>query len=519
MGMGLLGSLLKGRKRQRRPPRFTTLPARRGRPFLESLETRTQLSILTAGPTLTDSAELARGGLDDTTSLIHLRDPQSDQQPGQNGGPGQSTGTGEGQGDGTNGKKTHPVPIVVDAQMSVQLLPTGNVLGNPLRGPDDQGQPGDGSGNPDTSPGGGPSGQDCSGDKTQETGSNSVPSDNAGDPDAYHSGNSDTTQDSGQTSVPSDSGDSAPPSGAASGTSASPDTHGDTHADKGDPTKNRRNDSQGDDPNAPVDTNQDARPNSTPAAVGLGTADESNAPINGQNPPPDKKQHGAGSGSVAEGEQRGPVSTQDGKQHGPEGMVIPGEELHTLVAVGSQEPEPNTRYPAGAPSPQQNGPVEEVGQRQSEERVPLAEALQRAAIEEDAAYAATDEILTSVVSFRTAPAVLDASYPGAAPQHHGILTDSLVLDFSSLRAEVQSFFEQLNNLGGLPTERRIGVFLSSGAVVVAAAMACEVARRQARRPFAGSAIASVPRLGFASDAAAPSGIGLPKFGQFSALRP
>ena len=80
----------------------------------------------------------------------------------------------------------------------------------------------------------------------------------------------------------------------------------------------------------------------------------------------------------------------------------------------------------------------------------------------------------------------------------------------SVRSEVDCFFVQIDDLGGYATERRISMMLSSGAVVVAAAMACEVARRQARRPAADAPLGA-PWVD------APSRLGLPNFGSFSAF--
>jgi hypothetical protein len=111
--------------------------------------------------------------------------------------------------------------------------------------------------------------------------------------------------------------------------------------------------------------------------------------------------------------------------------------------------------------------------------------------------------------------VRDNGQPNLVPQNHGLLTDSLSLDFASLRSEVQNFFAQIDNLGARATDRQIGIVLYSGAVVVAAAMACEVARRQARRPASGSAFVLSPQLDLRNEPDAPSGIGLPNLAQFS----
>ncbi len=187
MGMGLLGALLRVRERQRCTSRFTKPTARRGRPFLESLETRALLSILSANPGLTNTAELAVSGLADDTSLTTVRNHSGDQLPGQDDGPGQNDGSGQNDGPGDNqgGKKNPPVQVPADTQIDVQpgqpdlqLLPSGNGFGDKPRGPDDGGRTStqsDNSGNQNGNQGGGPSGQGGSSNSSQDDGQGRTP--------------------------------------------------------------------------------------------------------------------------------------------------------------------------------------------------------------------------------------------------------------------------------------------------------------------------------------------------------
>jgi hypothetical protein len=82
---------------------------------------------------------------------------------------------------------------------------------------------------------------------------------------------------------------------------------------------------------------------------------------------------------------------------------------------------------------------------------------------------------------------------------------------------VQRFFEHIDQLGAHTTDRQTGLVLCSVAVVAAAAMACEVAWRQARRPVANTPLALASPLAWADDAEAPATIGLPYVGHFSTL--
>src|SRR5260370_32036028 len=79
MAMGMFGSLLKVRNQQERRGRLTNRTARRGQPFLESLETRALLSILTTSPRVTNTDELAVGGLAENVSIVAPSDHQGSQ--------------------------------------------------------------------------------------------------------------------------------------------------------------------------------------------------------------------------------------------------------------------------------------------------------------------------------------------------------------------------------------------------------------------------------------------------------
>jgi len=507
----MFGSLLKVRNQQERRGRLTNRTARRGQPFLESLETRALLSILTTSPRVTNTDELAVAGLAENVSIGAPSDHQGSQHNDQGNGPG------DGLQDGPSGKKNVSVATetgsqvgIQPGQLDIQLAPlVGGSQGDKQQGQDGQnsGQ-GDSPGDQGGSQSDGGNGQsDGSQDGSNTNGQGANPGDQGGSQSDGGNGQSDRgngSQGNGQTSIQggNSSGEAAP------GTNAPSDTRGSSLDQPRDATKNSRPDSQGNPEKATLDTSHEQTTSGAPAVPGIGTGE--NAPPTGQTSAPDRKLHGSSSGSVSEGEPRSPVGAQDGKQHGPSGLLMSDEELHILVSQSSQEPEQSNRNQAVAPSQQQNVPMEE--------RVAVATPHQRLIIEEESSPRPAEEIITSVVAALLEPMTPETNHSYVSPQNHGLLTDSLALDFSSLRSEVQSFFELLDNLGGHPSEKQIGVLLSSGAVVVAAAMACEVARRQARRPTRGSPFALVPKLEFASEADAPSGTRLPNFGQFSALR-
>src|SRR5439155_22664391 len=97
---------------------------------------------------------------------------------------------------------------------------------------------------------------------------------------------------------------------------------------------------------------------------------------------------------------------------------------------------------------------------------------QRLAMEEESSPRPAEEVVTSVVSALLEPTAPETNHSYVSPKNHGLLTDSLALDFSSLRTEVQSFFELLNNLGGHPSEKQIALLLCSGPVLLGAAKSC-----------------------------------------------
>src|SRR5438128_12669588 len=103
MAMGMFGSLLRIRNHQDRRARLTNSTARRGQLFLESLETRTLLSIVMTSSRLTNADELSVGGLVDNASIGEQGDHQGDQHNDQGNGPG------DGQQDGPSGQKNVPV--------------------------------------------------------------------------------------------------------------------------------------------------------------------------------------------------------------------------------------------------------------------------------------------------------------------------------------------------------------------------------------------------------------------------
>jgi hypothetical protein len=536
MSVGLLASLLKLPGRSRPRSRFSKTTSLSRRPFLESLENRTLPSI--ASPKLADTPGLPVSGLADNSGLLNdLGNHRDDQHPGQNNGPS------NGPQDGQDGENKTQVYVGVETQLDVQLdllealnlNPYGDGRDNKPQGQDNNGQtngPVDNQGPQGVNQGDGQGGPSDSSDNGQGNDQTNIQGDSQGDQEVSpgdgqggpsdgsgpgsQGDSSDNGQGNGQGLVQGNSSDNGSTHGTGCGTNVPSEHAGRTLHGPCARTNNDPPNGQDDKPNAAADIGPDAGSDNGPAGPSIGTADGINAPANGQGSALDRKQHGSGSGAVSEGEHRGAVSGSDAKQHTPDGTAIPGEELHNLVSAGNPEPEQSNRNQAAAPGPLPSGPMEEPVPRQVEERVSLVEALQRSAAEENP-YPPAREVFASLVYELPEHTVRDQDYPNGSPQKHGLLTDSLSLDLASLRAEVQSFFDLMDHLGGPATERQISVLLSSGAVVVAAAMACEVARRQARRPASGSTFALVPNVKFGGEADTPSGIGLPNFGQFSAF--
>jgi hypothetical protein len=513
--MGLFGSLLKIRNRQRRKARLNKPAPWRRQPFLESLETRALLSVLATSPKPPSTKDLTDGGLADNASMGELSDHQGDQHHDQGNSPGNGPQDG--------GKQ--PVLIVFDgdptmggqpSSFDAQLAPDNGLQDSKPQGQEGNGpggEQGDGSSDPGSSQGDGSDDLGGSVSGGQDTGTTTGQGTSDAGPGQNDGSNSQTDKCNHSQGGAQNSGDSQE----APGKNSPSDTRGPAQDGQSDSAKNDRPDRESTG-KQPSDPGQDGKTNGVPTGGGVPTSDGTNTLSTGQGNALDKKPHGSSNGSVSEEEPRSPVGTQEGKQHGPDGVAISPEEVRVLSYQGGQEPEQGSRNQAGALTQQQSPPMDETGARPAEERVAYGEVHQRLGNVEESSLSRAEAIATFMVLAIPEPVSAGNDYSYASPQDHGLLTDSLALDFSSLRLEVQSFFELVNNLGGHPTEKQIGVLVSCGAVVVAAAMACEVARRQARRPAPGSPFTLVSRLEFANDGDAASGAGLPHFGQFSALR-
>ena len=227
----------------------------------------------------------------------------------------------------------------------------------------------------------------------------------------------------------------------------------------------------------------------------------------------DKRQQGPSDASIAlEAGQRGPASVQDGRQHSPDGTFTTADQVHGLLAVKNQGAEQFSRGQADGQNQQQNF-ADDPGQRLLAERLRL-DTYRGPAIAATVTPPGEEAIFVHDLPDDTAW-VMD--YVSPSLQKHELLTDSLHLDFASLRTEVQRFFEHIDHLGVHATERQIGLVIYSAFVVVSAAMACEVAWRQARRPAVNPPLALASTLDLADDGESPAAAGLPHFGQFSAL--
>jgi hypothetical protein len=246
---------------------------------------------------------------------------------------------------------------------------------------------------------------------------------------------------------------------------------------------------------------------SASAATSSSAGDGIGGMSNSQTSTPDRKPHTPSSGSVFDGEPHGPLVGSDGKPRGPDSTVGTGEDLHTSSTLAVPTLEQSSRYQAGIQSPAQSVTWEDPVLRQVERRVVAVEASPESGLA-DSLPTPADEVLALANALHQG-LVRGDDLVNLPPQNHGLVT-KLFVDPASLRSEVESFFSQIDDLGAQPADRALGMILSSGAVVVGAAMACEIARRQARRPTTGPVFA-VPY------AEAPSGIGLPNLGQFSAL--
>lgn len=504
MSSGFFGYLLRLSDRRRPALQFARAGTRSRPPFLEGLETRALPARLIAAPDLVDVAAVSTGSLataPETVLVSPVVEPQSGDVGGQGDGPQIQHGGPRG-----NRLQLVVVPVVQITLDPVDILPIRN--GN--RQGDNSQQTGTANvqDDPTVSQGDGPNG----------------PSDNTENSSATDPADGQSTQGQGQLDGQNDQGDGSTslvldntghPCNTATGTDSSDN-----------PTSDSPSDCQnGEQPDADQGSTMDnvavsspgGRNGTSPGNLGdytnngsvLGTEEEINAGTSSQNNMPEKKPTSPSSISFLEGEQHSLGNTADGRQHGPDGNIVAGEELRSLVFAGVPDPEPHSRNQPGL----QNGAMESAG-RQLQERMPLTETFPRPTLAETPRVAG-EEILAPVVYDAPEDPAPAEDRPKASPQNHGLLTDSLALEFSSLRSEVQKFFDQINNLGTHATERQISVVLCSGAIVVAAAMACEVARRQARQPAPLSSLALIPKLDVANDADTSSGIGPLNVGQIS----
>lgn len=244
------------------------------------------------------------------------------------------------------------------------------------------------------------------------------------------------------------------------------------------------------------------------AELGVGTS----TAASNQGSSSEKRQHGSSDASFIEAGQHGPAAVPEGKVHSPDAPLATAEEGHGPVAATTQGSEQHGRGLTDSPSPQQNL-SDDPAQRPLAERSRVADGSRGVAIGQTPSLQSDDAVFVGEFSDE------GARHPDlhVFPQRHELLTDGLSLDLSSLRVEVQRFFEQIDQLDTHATDRQVGLVFCSVAVVVTAAMACEVAWRQARRPTANSTLALASTLHLADAAEAPVATSLPHFGQFSAL--
>jgi hypothetical protein len=510
MSNGFLRSLLKLSGRGRRIKQVASLGASGRRPFLESLETRSLPSVFVLGADITAPPVTA---VTQNTGPVGSANPSSNM-----GGQSETVQTelgSKGTAQLTSGASIH----VTIRQTPVSLQPIGdaNSTGDNEQAQDDSGQ-GDGQtdaqggqGDQGVNPADGQDGQDNSSDNGQ--GSSQL----NGQGDTGDQGTSQVQGQSGQ----SDDGS------ASTGTGQEVSTPTSTGTGSDDVQDNRPRistpDGQGDNPQLPLDTDQSGMainglvssstgkttsssagsPGDSPNGATVSSTEGLNSATNTQSGTGDKRLHGPTIAAVPDGEQRGPLSAPDGK-HGVDAGAIQGDDTHSPIPPGTLEP----RIQVGAQV--QHG-AEDPGQRQVQERFVFEDSPRLAIVEP---YGSNEKVLHSV-SYLPGDTLPDNDAPELAPQNHGLLTDRLFLDFASLSSEVQRFFAQIDELGVRGTERKIGMVLCTGALVAAAAMACEVARRQARRQVLGPMIGQNPELELGNEADDPSDIGLPNLAQFS----
>jgi len=193
-----------------------------------------------------------------------------------------------------------------------------------------------------------------------------------------------------------------------------------------------------------------------------------------------------------------------------DGAITQGDEIHGLISAGNQE----SRSQASIYVQPPRGATDDSGQRPVAERFASEGSSRRFTVEP---YTADEKVSAPITSYFVTDTPQDSDQPNLTPQNHGLLTDSLAIDLASLRSEVQRFFAQIDSLGARGAERKIGMALCSGALVAAAAMACELARRQARRPVSGPVLKGNPQLGLGDEADDPASVELPNLAQFSAF--
>jgi hypothetical protein len=523
MRKGLLGSLpgLPGRTRQAMQSKRSPVQCRR--PLLECLETRALPSLVTATPVVavvpilaasnsqplntlltssnqgqastvggqSDGLQDGQGGMGSTSiqtavfSLIELKaetvnlvaletvKPQQDQRQSQND-TGQGSGQADAQGGQGDGRDNSTDPAQVDAQGDQPISPDDSQTG-----------PGDGStvstdpasqgaGSPNDSPS---DGSNCHRSTDGSSGGPSANQDPSLDPGSSSPAVQGGMAVQSNTEVQSNTVVASPSDSKASTTT--------TDSLVGNPS---------------IGSNADAGLATSVAASNQGSS-------------ADKRQHGSSDASVLEAGQRGSAGVADAKQRSPDGMSAAADDAHNPVPVKSQELEAHNHNQTESQSQQQIA-ADDSAQGPVAERLHLNYGSAAPASTESQFTPGEETLFIGDSPDDPAPATV---YANASPQNHELLTDGLALDLSSLRSEVQRFFEHIDKLGAHGRDKQIGLVLCSSAVVVAAAMACEVARRQARRPVAPWALALASTLDLADEAEAPAGSGLPHFGQFSAL--
>jgi hypothetical protein len=238
------------------------------------------------------------------------------------------------------------------------------------------------------------------------------------------------------------------------------------------------------------------------------TGDGTSGTVTGQGSSPDRRLQSPSAGPIFDGEPHGLLAGSDGRQRSPASTGGTSEDPRVLSTPTMPALDQGNRYQVANQSSAPSGAWEDSVPWLVENRVVPGEDSSESGIA-DALPTPDDEVLALANDLHQG-VVRGEDLVSLPPQNQGLIIRSPLVNAATLRLEVENFFSQIDNLGVQPTDKALGMMLSSGAVVVGAAMACEIARRQARRPTAGPKLA-VPY------AEAPSGIGLPNLGQFSAL--